>query len=210
MSDPFVTPEAILSYPHLWVARRPAKYPESKPKFSAALLFNKNDPTIQPMVQLYQAEIAAKYGKALPYDSRECLIDGARKYPNDPFYADKLLLITSRAEDDGAPEVKLDNNTPVINKGDIYGGIIVRGYVSFFPYTNISGIGCDLHAVMKIRDGEPLGDRVRVDTTNAFQGIQGAGPSAPGPQAPAGFGMPGPDVNQFDQPQDLPSLHNFF
>lgn len=197
MSDPFVTPEAILSFPHLWKARSFKNDPANPAKYGANFLINKADPALSPILSEYNALVLEKFGEAtLPYGKKSCLTDGAVRYPNDPFYTDKIILVAYRPEDDGAPEVKLDANTPVINKSDVYAGCVVRGLVNFYAYDGgTGGISCDLHAVMKVRDGEPLG-HTRPDATAAFAGMQGAGPQA-APQAPAGFGMPGADKHHF-------------
>jgi len=112
-------------------------------------------------------------------------MDGAVRFPTDPFYADKYILGCSRPEEDGAPKVLLDANTPVIDKGDVYDGCNARMHVNFYAYKGgTGGINSDVYGVMKTGDNERLGN-ASPDSGSAFAGVQGAGPSTAQPVAPA-------------------------
>ena len=48
---------------------------------------------------------------------------------------------------------------PIIDQSEVYSGMYGWVNINFYPYLNAGkkGIGCGLNAVMKSRDGEPLG-----------------------------------------------------
>lgn len=211
MAEAFVTPEGRLRYARsLWSARRFQNNPSNPAKYSCSLAVSKSDPQIQDLVQKYNAVALTVEGAqpgpqggltVLPYGKKSCLMDGAVRHPGEAFYADKLILSCSRPEEDGAPQVLLDANTPVIDKGEVYDGCNARIHLNFYAYKGGSGgINAGLYAVMKTGDNERLGNAAP-DSAAAFGGFPGAGQSIPTPPpAPTGFG-----VTPW-QPDDLPTF----
>ena len=77
------------------------------------------------------------------------------------------------------PDVIGLDRQPIINESEIYSGVYAYVAVSFFPYNNKGrkGVGCSLNAVMKSRDGDPLGYKITAE--EAFAGIAAAPTAAP-------------------------------
>jgi len=170
------------------------------------LIINKADPQAADLIARYNIEALTIEGATpglpgqpvvLPYGKKTCLLDGAVRFPTDPFYADKWVLGCSRAEEDGAPKVLLDANTPVIDKGDVYDGCNARIHLNFYAYKGGSGgINAGLYGVLKTGDNERLGN-ADPDSGSAFAGVQGVGPSAvqvAQPAQPGGIQIPGQPV----------------
>lgn len=201
MTQAIVTPEGRLRYAKsLWSARRFQNNPNNPAKYSCSLIISKADPSIANLIAVYnEAALAVDgatphstpgYPASLPYGKKSCLMDGAVRFPNDPFYADKWILGCSRSEEDGAPKVLLDANTPVIDKGAIYDGCNARIHLNFYPYKGGSGgVNAGLFGVMKTGDNDRIGNQ-DPDSAGAFAGIQGAGVTTPPPsRAPDTFGL---------------------
>ena len=207
MATPFVTPVARLRYARsIWTARRFQNNPANAAKFSCTFVIAKNDPAMVAVIEEYNILAIEALGAGpapapgqlavLPYGKKTCLMDGALRHPGDAFYADKWLLSAARAEEDGAPKVLLNPTTPVVDKGEIYDGVEVRGHVSFYPYKGGSGgINADLHGVMKVGDNERIGNSAP-DSGSAFATAGAAGVAAPA--APVAAGVTAPTAGGLD------------
>ena len=202
MSEPIVSPIGRLLYVRsLWTARRFQNNPQNPAKYSCTLIINKNDPALQGFLAPYNAEAATLDGyvpnpqglPTLPYGKKSCILDGAVRYPTDPFYADKYILSTSCSEDNGQPNILLGPGQPVMDKGEIYDGVDAQVFVRFYAYAGgTGGINAELLGVMKTGDNDKLGDSTP-DASAAFAaaGAIGSGPTvAPVQPAPAGFAVP--------------------
>ena len=214
MAEPFVTPEGRLLWTKgLWKASSYKNDPTNPSKFRCSIVLNINDPAIPAIIAEYNATVAA--GLEIPpqqpgaitqlgRSQTPCLDYGAVIHPGDAFYQDKIVLNLSRSDEDGAPGVMLDAATPVVDKGQIYDGVVARAHCRFYSYKGGSGgMNCELYAVMKTGDADRLG-QAAPDSSAAFAGVPGVGPGggAPLPQgtpAPANFGIPG----QQQQPQQI-------
>ena len=217
-SQNIVTPISTFSYMNVWTAR-PFKEGQL-PKFSCAFIFSKTQ-DVSALLQAYQGVLDEDFGGRLPSAGvpfawtnpatglETPFVDGARKYPTDPFYADKIILNTSQS-DERAPQVLNQANppTPIIDKSDVYSGCTGHGLVSFYGYKGgTGGVSASLHAVLKVADGEPLG-AAKVDGAaefaNAFGGTAAPGGAAAAPAptqtgtaapaAPNAPAAPAPDV----------------
>jgi len=197
MSEQIVIAEARLRYVnHLYQANRYKNDPTQTLKFSAAALILKSSPSGEAIKAAFDREVMAFHGvPALAYGQTPCLLDGALKFPGDPFYADYWFLSMGRMADDGAPQVLLNPTTPVVDRAEIYPGAWVAVSGNLYGYKGgRGGVNFDLFGVMKIRDDERIGDAPPdAGDTFAAAGIQGTGPSIVQPQsAPADFGMAPP------------------
>ena len=182
-SDNMVTPEATLSFVKVWVAeayRDKAGNVGDTKKYQCTFLIPKSADT-SPLEAAYAQVLAADFPDGLPKGALPGgLRDGADEYPNDPFYADKWVLSASQTEDRFSHSNILDSKMQqILDKSQLYSGAIGKGVVGFYGYFGgKQGIGCSLHGVMKIRDGESLGGGA-VDAAAIFGGA-GDSPAAAG------------------------------
>ena len=191
----FVTPEATLSYVNIWKARgfKNADGTTGDPKYDTTFIIPKTE-NIDEIMAAYNQVLNTDFPEGLPYGAKPGgLLDGAIRYPADPFYADKWILKAGQDEDRfNHQNVVGSDRQPIMNKSEIYSGAIGRGHVSFYGYFGGSkGIGCSLHGLMKVRDGEALGGD-SPDSVAAFGGAPTQ--AAPTQAAPATPGAPGVPV----------------
>lgn len=193
-----VTPESIFSYFKLWTAT-PFEAGDA-PKFSISLVFPKTTDLSQ-MQAAYDSVLHADFDGALPYGAKAGgFLDGAVRYPQDPWYADKWILSCSQTED-RPPKILDEQNNPIMDKSQMYSGVIGRALISFYGYQGGSkGIGCSIHGVMKIRDGENMGGG-SVDAAAAFA----AAGVAPAPSAAIPAQATAPVVTQAPAPTPAPA-----
>ena len=160
MSDTFISPEGFLMYPTLWTAKRYQNKPDNAPRYEATLLILKSDPELPALMNIFNGEIKEKYKTtSLPYGKDGCILDGGIRHPDDPFYADKVILSMSCAEKKGPPEVLLPDNSPVVNHSHIYQGCVARAYIHMHSYdSGKGGIRAELHGIKKYRDSAPIKD----------------------------------------------------
>ncbi len=94
--------------------------------------------------------------------------DGVRPSDGQPYGAECKGCWVFTASSKNAPGVVDINVQPLIDARAVYSGIWGRVNVTFFPYNNNGkkGVGCSLNHVQKLRDGEPLVERV--STEDAF------------------------------------------
>lgn len=116
-----------------------------------------------------------------------CVHDGDGPRPSDgqPYGAECKGCWVFTASSKNAPGVVDAAVQKILDPREIYSGVWGRVNVSFFPYNNNGkkGIGCSLNHVQKLRDGEPLVDRV--STEDAFGAPAGAATPAYGSAMPA-------------------------
>lgn len=168
-SSTVITPKARFSYVNIWQAR--AFEQGDNPKFTITLIFNKSD-DLTELRQAHDQVIATDFPDGVPYGAKDpFLVDGAVRYPNDPYYADKLLLNCSQSED-RPPQVVDATNTIITDKSQLYSGCFGHAMISFYGYFGGSkGVSCSIHGVMKTDDGENLGG----ESVNAQAGFAAAG-----------------------------------
>ena len=216
-----VTPQGRLLYvKSLWTAKRFKNQPDAQLKYSCSIVVDKvqQDPAQAALLQALFAEfntVAMTIEGAqppqvagglciLPYGKRYNILDGAVRFPADPFFADKWVIGCSRSADDGQPQVILGPGQPVMDKAELYDGAIVQAHISFYAYGGgTGGVNADCIAVMKVGDAEPLGGHALPDSDEAFAaaGAIGSGPTvAPVQAAPANFGVPGQPAYAPQQP----------
>jgi hypothetical protein len=162
-----VTGKVRLSYVHLLDPH--AGYQGAEPKYSSTILVPKNDIKTKQKIDAainaaIQDGIASRWNGVRPpfiaipvYDG-----DGARPSDGMPFGEECRGHWVFTASSKQAPEVVDMFKKRIINQGEIYSGIYARVFVRFFPYSTNgkNGIGCNLWAVQKLEDGEPLGSRI--------------------------------------------------
>ena len=187
-SAAFVTPVATFSYVNIWKARgfKNTDGTTGDPKCDTTFVIPKSE-NIDQIMEAYNQVLAADFPEGLPYGAKPGgLVDGAVRYPADPFYADKWILKAAQDEDRfNHQNVVGPDRQPIMNKSELYSGAIGHGHVSFYGYFGGSkGIGCSLHGLWKTGDGSPLGGDAP-DSVAAFGGAPAqAAPAQAGPGAP--------------------------
>jgi len=174
MDDPtlYLTPECVIVYPSLF---EPSSYAKEEPTYSATFLISQ-DEDISELKEIMRNAAYGRFGtqiqlKSLHYPLRngttEKATDENGNVDKDNFYYNRWFL---RAKSKWQAPVVNVYNEIIQNESDIYGGCIVRAYLSFYGYDYMGkkGIGCGLRAVCKIEDGEPLGSG-RINTAEVFE-----------------------------------------
>jgi len=164
MSIRIITPESMLSYPHLFKPQAPMEE-GGKAKFSAVFVFGPDT----DITDLKRAAIEA--AKETYGDKAAGMIrSGKLRLPfrtdtEDKGYPDGSTFFAARSDTqpgivsiypgpDGRP-------LPITNEGDVYPGCIARASVSFYAYDRAGnkGVGVALNNVQKLRDGDRLDGR---------------------------------------------------
>ncbi len=154
MSVKVTTPEATASYVNVF---SPRETPNGDMKYSISLLFPKDSTDMSSIKKAIEQAITEKWGKKRPKDLRIPVRDGDEK-ENEEYHG--CWFINANASEDRKPKVVGPTLQPVIDPDEFYSGCICRASISFYPYDTAGnrGIGAGLNAVMKVRDGEPLGN----------------------------------------------------
>ena len=160
----FTTGVVRLSYANLTTPKENDD-PTKKPRYETGLLIDKDDDatlaTIQKMI-----DAALVLGKATKWDGKVPkgaafklpLHDGdTDKSDDDPAYQGKMFL-TARS---GKRPIVIDaGRNPIIDPDEVYSGMYAHVILEAYPFSHSSGskgVGVGLVAVLKVRDGEPLG-----------------------------------------------------
>ena len=167
---------ARLSYEHIFQPY--ARTANDTPKYSVTILVPKSDTAtkarIDAAIEAAKRTGATKsFGGVIPPVLAIPVHDGDGARPSDgmPFGQECKGCWVFTASAKNRPSVVDMNRQPILDESEIYSGVCAYVNVSFFPYNSNGrkGIGCGLNAVMKARDGEPLGSKVSVE--DAFAGI---------------------------------------
>ena len=161
-------PNTVFSYLNCWDAKA---INGGTPKFSVSLIIPKSD---TQTLEKIKAAIQAAYedgqgklkgnGKTVPALSvlKTPLRDGDLERPDDSTYVNSYFI---NANSSNAPGVVDADRQPIINRSEMYSGVIGRASISFYAY-NVNGnkgIACGLINLQKLRDGQPLGGRSRAE-----------------------------------------------
>lgn len=138
----------------------------SDPKFSVALLIPKTDTkTVNAINKAVEAAIQAgqsKFGGKIPAKMKLPLRDGDEEFPDDETYAGHYFVNANCTQ---KPGLMYKNGQPIIDSTELYSGCYGHASVNFYAFnTNGNkGIACGLNHLMKVKDGEPLGGRSRME-----------------------------------------------
>jgi len=177
MQDPtlYLTPECTLVYPSLF---EPSAFKSEEPTYSATLLIPKQTDMTSIKVAV-KAAATQKWGQqiltklnTLRYpvrDGNEKAVDENGNLNKDNFYYNHYFI---RAKSKWQPPIVNIFNETIEDPNEVYGGCIVRAYLSFYRYDYMGnkGISCGLRAVCKINDGPPIGGG-RIDTAEVFGSV---------------------------------------
>ena len=170
-----LTPEAIIVWPELF---EPSSFNSSDEYYRATLLIEK-DSDLAPLEQAINAAALKKFpGQSNEFyqQLRNPIRNGALKAVDDngnpdleSFYYNRYFMnVKSKYQ----PQIVNIHGEAITDPGDIYGGCIVRAYLSFFGYTHAgnTGVSCSLRALIKIADGDPIGGG-KIDTKAVFADV---------------------------------------
>lgn len=170
MSTNITTGKVRLSYAHLFT---PVAAPGSdKPKYSTAVLIDKNDKATLDKINgaIAEAKEAGKTSKwhgKVPPTLKMPLRDGDTERPDDPVYAGMMFFNCSSNNKPGVVDRDLN---AILDPEEVYSGCYARVNVNFYPFdmNGNRGIAVGLNHVQKIADGERLGGGVSLEA--AFAG----------------------------------------
>lgn len=158
----------IFSYLNAW---NPKSINGGTPKYSVSLIIPKDDAAtvnkIKAAIQAAYEEGESKLkgnGKSVPALStlKTPLRDGDLERPDAPAYANAYFV---NANSNTAPGVVDANRQPIIERSELYSGVIGRASINFYAFNSNGnkGIACGLNNLQKLRDGKPLGGKSRAE-----------------------------------------------
>lgn len=159
-----ITSKVRFSYLFCWEAK---ETPSGDMKFSASLLFDKDDKEgIAEVKKGIQAAIEKglqtnKFSKAQVPGLRLPLRDGDVEFEagnRGEEYKGKLFLNSSSSNQPGIVD---KHAKPIFNQDDFFSGCYGRADINFFPYNKAGnrGVGVGLNNLMKLEEGERLDNR---------------------------------------------------
>ncbi len=154
-----VTNEVRLSYVHVLEKHG---IDGSEPKYSVSILIPKTDTETVKVIQeaienAKQKGKAEKWNGKLPANLKTPLRDGDAERSDDEVYAGHWFVNASSAN--RKPQVVNTKRELLTTEEEIYSGCYGKVAISFFPFnaSGNKGIAAGLDAILKTRDGEPLG-----------------------------------------------------
>lgn len=151
------TPEAILSYPNLFVAR--AGVDGGEPKFSCTLIFDEKAQKTKEFAALKAALKPAaeeKWGTKIPPNLKNPFLEGVK-------YGLPEGTVFIRVSSKSAPGVVDASVQPIIDPSEIYPGAKVRATLNVYAWehkTGGKGVSFGLGNIQKVGDGPRLDNRV--------------------------------------------------
>lgn len=156
------------SYANVW---DPKSINGGAPKYSVSLIIPKSDTST---IAKINAAIEAAYeegqsklqgsGKSVPALSliKNPLRDGDLERPDDPAYSNSYFINANSA---AAPGMVDADRNPIMERSEVYSGVYGRASINLYAFNSNGnkGIACGLNNLQKIRDGEPLGGKVRAE-----------------------------------------------
>lgn len=173
------TGEVILSYAQVWEAR---SFEGGKPKYSTQILIDKSDKDTLKDINTairnaMEQGVAKGYWKSGtdPKSFRNPVVrDGDVERSDDPAYKGKFFI---SAKSINKPIIVDQNVQEILDRDEIYSGVIAKVHISFYPYSMSTnkGLACGLEAIQKVADGERL-DGGGVDVKSVFGKVDSFSP----------------------------------
>lgn len=135
-------------------------------KYSISLIIPKSDKAsvakIQEAINNAKEAGKAKFGGKIPANFKSPLRDGDADRPDDETYKNSYFINANCKQKPGVVDKNLQ---PVLDSSEVYSGCYGRASITFYAFnTNGNkGVACGLNHVQKLKDGEPLGGRTRVE-----------------------------------------------
>lgn len=152
-----------LSYANVW---EPQSINGSEPKYSVSVIIPKSDKAtiqkIQQAVELAKQEAISKFGGKIPANLKLPLRDGDIDRPDDEAYANSYFINCNSKQ---KPQVVDQQIQPILDQAEVYSGCYGRVSVTFYGFNSNGnrGVAAGLGNIQKLKDGEPLGSRVRAE-----------------------------------------------
>ena len=152
-----------LSYANVW---EPQSINGSEPKYSVSVIIPKSDKAtiqkIQQAVEQAKQEAISKFGGKIPANLKLPLRDGDIDRPDDEAYANSFFINCNSKQ---KPQVVDQQVQPILDQAEVYSGCYGRVSVTFYGFNSNGnrGVAAGLGNIQKLKDGEPLGGRVRAE-----------------------------------------------
>lgn len=152
-----------LSYANVW---EPQSINGSEPKYSVSVIIPKSDKAtiqkIQQAVEQAKQEAISKFGGKIPANLKLPLRDGDIDRPDDEAYANSYFINCNSKQ---KPQVVDQQVQPILDQAEVYSGCYGRVSVTFYGFNSNGnrGVAAGLGNIQKLKDGEPLGGRVRAE-----------------------------------------------
>lgn len=177
--------ECRLSYVHLF--KPYSNMPGQEAKYSVVALLPKTNTKAKAQIDAAieaakQMGLQNRWNGQAPAVVATTVHDGDSVKANGEAYGPECAghwVINCNANVDHPPKVVDSRLQPIMNESEVYSGIYGYVNMNFYPYlfSGKKGIGCGVLAVMKTRDGQPLGGSAQ-SVDEAFAGITVPQPSA--------------------------------
>lgn len=152
-----------LSYANVW---EPQSINGSEPKYSVSVIIPKSDKAtiqkIQQAVEQAKQEAISKFGGKIPANLKLPLRDGDIDRPDDEAYANSYFINCNSKQ---KPQVVDQQVQSILDQAEVYSGCYGRVSVTFYGFNSNGnrGVAAGLGNIQKLKDGEPLGGRVRAE-----------------------------------------------
>ena len=152
-----------LSYANVW---EPQSINGSEPKYSVSVIIPKSDKAtiqkIQQAVEQAKQEAISKFGGKIPANLKLPLRDGDIDRPDDEAYANSYFINCNSKQ---KPQVVDQQVQQILDQAEVYSGCYGRVSVTFYGFNSNGnrGVAAGLGNIQKLKDGEPLGGRVRAE-----------------------------------------------
>lgn len=157
-----ITGPVRLSYAKVWKPEAMDDDPDSKKKYSTAVLIDKDDTetlsAIEAAIDHIEAEVKAANKGKLPPKWKRPLRDGDEERPTDTVYAGKMFFNASSLSKPGIVKKVAGKVVEITDEEEVYSGVFARVSVNFYPFDTKGnrGIAVGLNNILKVRDGEKL------------------------------------------------------
>jgi hypothetical protein len=159
-----VTTMVRFSYAHVFEAVAIEEGQDKK--FSVSIIIPKSDKAlvnkIKAAIEAAKEAGKAKFGGKVPANLKLPLRDGDIDRPEDEVYANSYFINANCKTKPGVVDKDLN---PILDQGEFYSGCYGRASITFYAFNTSGnkGIACGLNHIQKLKDGEPLGGRSRVE-----------------------------------------------
>jgi hypothetical protein len=138
----------------------------SEPKYSVSMIIPKSDKktedSILQAIDEAKKEGISKFGGKVPANLKTPLRDGDIERPDDVNYKNSYFI---NANSKDAPQIVDARLQSITDRSEFYSGCYGKASINFYAF-NVNGnrgIAAGLGNVQKLKDGEPLGGKSRVE-----------------------------------------------
>jgi hypothetical protein len=159
ISTKVTTPQFRASYANVFIPK--AATEGSEKKYSISMIFPK-DTDISKLKAAVKQAITNKWGNKKPRNLRLPFRDGDDEQADDEAYANSIFVNANSKQKPGIVDTHLN---PILTEEEFGSGDYARATVVFAAYdvSGNKGVGCYLHNIQKIKDGERLGGKVKAE-----------------------------------------------